>query len=134
MKAQIDTLQEEKATFEAKIAEIEQTVEGKVAEAVQIQMTEVGTQLEQAKAEKDEFYRVQIEAIETQHKSFVELVKADFTVQIEQVTREKDELTVQIDSLNETITQANLEMDAKVTESNQTLVRRFTVWKKKQKI
>lgn len=122
IKSQVDVILEEKSAFEAKIIDLEQSIETRVSQAVESQSSEVGAKISDAEARKDEFYKTEIEKIEARHSEFVELVKSEFTAKIDQLAAEKDSFSEQIESLNQTIVQLNVDIETKVTESNQALV------------
>jgi hypothetical protein len=100
VKTIIETAQEEKITIEAKIKELEESSETRLKEQLESQSAVIiaekdetlRQQVAAAQAEKDEFYKLQIETIETKNKEFTELIKADFNIQINQITEVKLQL------------------------------------------
>lgn len=100
VKTIIETAQEEKSTIEAKIKELEESSETRLKEQLESQSAVIiaekdetlRQQVAAAQAEKDEFYKLQIETIETKNKEFTELIKADFNIQINQITEVKLQL------------------------------------------
>lgn len=100
VKTVIETAQEEKSTIEAKIKELEESSETRLKEQLESQSAVIiaekdeilRQQVAAAQVEKDEFYKLQIETIETKNKEFTELIKADFNIQINQITEVKLQL------------------------------------------
>ena len=115
VKTQVENVVAEKSTVEAKLVEMENISEARGVEFEQLMATRLNETAIKIAAEKDEFYKLEIDKLETDH-------KAGLAAQFDQITEEKDKLSEQIDSLNQTVVSLNLELETKVTESNQTLV------------
>lgn len=116
IKIQIDSLVTERTALDTRITELEKTVEVRSVEFEQQMVARLNEVEIKIANEKDEFYKSEIEKSEAIHKN--ELAR-----QYDQITEEKDKLVDKIDSLNKTVETLNIELNTKVTENNQTLVK-----------
>lgn len=101
--------------MESKFVELEKNSKIREGELEkQIEAHHVNDAVIRIAEEKENFYKLEIQKLEESN--------ATLLMQINQTSREKDQLTNQIENFNQTIQTLNLEIDAKVTESNQSLV------------
>lgn len=115
-----------KSATESKMVEMEKNFETRAAEQQKQFEIRLNEEILRISTEKEEFFKQELEKVEKTKEEFfkqeLEKIETTHKADLAQSSEEKDNLATQIDTLNETIENLNIEMNSKVTESNQTLV------------